>query len=269
MATILVVDPNEAFATMLKDMLETEGGHQVKVAHRGSDVLTLLEQSAFDLTIVDMDLDPADMGCRDLIVSIRQAQPTMRVVLIPLMGEDLPPEVHRLDIQGALSKPFFADDLLPGIQEALSREVRVGLPPAQQIDEQRPAVGAHRADEVQPVLAELIHETQADAAWLLSGGAGAEQVVTYVSTMDEEHALTLAELSAAVVRAAQAIAHFLGQPDEPFEHNMFENDVSRLYIMTLPGDLSLVVVGPVHTPLGTIRHNLRRAWRQLDRLALT
>ena len=47
---------------------------------------------------------------------------------------------------------------------------------------------------------------------------------------------------------------------------MFESDRSRLYIMTLPGDLALVIVTPINTPLGTIRHNLRRASRHLARL---
>lgn len=269
MAKILVVDPNEAFAAMLQDMLETEGGYQVEVAHRGSDALTLLQRGAFDLTIVDMDLDPNDMGCQDLILSVRRAQPTMRVVLIPLMGEELPPEAHRLDIQGALSKPFFADDLLPGIQEALSKEVRP-RPPQDSVATPRPQpTSTDRAVQIQELLNELIRETQADAVWLLSSSRGAERVVAHASTMDEDGARILASLVAAAVQAAQAIARFLGQPDEPFEHNMFENDASRLYIMALPENLALVIVTPTRTPLGTIRHNLRRTWRHLNRLALT
>lgn len=268
MAKILVVDPNEAFATMLQDMLETEGGYQVEVAHRGSDALARLQDGGFDLTIVDMDLDPADMGYHDLILNVRQARPTMRVMLIPLMGEELPPEAHRLDIQGALSKPFFADDLLPGIREALSKEVRA-RPPEDSGAGPRPQPSAGDARQVQDLLAELVRETQADAVWLLSIGSGAERIVAHASTMGEERAQTLTGLVVAAVQAAQAVARFLGQPDEPFEHNMFENDISRLYIMTLPRNLALVIVTPIHTPLGTIRHNLRRTWRYLDRLALT
>ncbi|MFN2225828.1 MAG: response regulator [Anaerolineae bacterium] len=269
MAKILVIDPNEAFAAMLQEMLEMDGGYDVAVTHRGSDALRLLQGDSFDLTIVDMDLDPADMGYRDLILNVRRAQPSMRLVLIPLMGEELPPEAHRLDIQGALSKPFFVDDLLPGIQAALSKEVRIG-PAPRQAEPAQPAAagrgGSDQAGQIQQVLGDLIHETQADAVWLLSSRRGGEGVVAHVSTLSEDKARTLAELSVAAVQAAQAVAHFLGQPDEAFEHNMFENDRSRLYIMTLPGDLALVLVTPINTPLGTIRHNLRRTSRHLARL---
>ena len=80
---ILVVDRNEAFATMLERMLELDGGYEVRVARTGSDALDHLRQTDFDLTIVDMDLDEADMGYRDLILSVRQSEPTMRLMLIP------------------------------------------------------------------------------------------------------------------------------------------------------------------------------------------
>ncbi len=116
MVRILVVDRNEAFATMLEQLLETNGHYEVEVAHAGSDALTLLRQSQFDLTIVDMDLDRKDIGYRDLILSMRQLDPTMRLMVIPILGQDLPPETRQLDIQGALSKPFFADDLLPNVE---------------------------------------------------------------------------------------------------------------------------------------------------------
>ncbi|MEJ2210423.1 MAG: response regulator [Anaerolineae bacterium] len=272
MPKILVIDPNEAFATMLQEMLEMDGGYQVAVAHRGSDALALLEGDAFDLTIVDMDLDAADMGYRDLILNVRRAQPRMRLVLIPLMGEELPPEAHRLDIQGALSKPFFVDDLLPGIREALSKEVRITPPPRQAAAPPPPPARRGRSDQasqIQEVLTDLVRETQADAVWLVSSSRGSDEVLAHISTLDQDRVQTLARLSIAAVQAAQAVAHFLGQPNAPFEHNMFENDTSRLYVMALPGDVAIGIVTPIHTALGTIRHNLRRAGRHLDRLSLT
>jgi CheY-like chemotaxis protein len=68
---ILVVDRNAAFATMLKEMLEADGGYEVSVARRGSDALTLLHDESFALTIIDMDLDPDDLDYRDLIPRVR------------------------------------------------------------------------------------------------------------------------------------------------------------------------------------------------------
>lgn len=259
---ILVVDRNQAFATMLEQMLEMDGGYEVHVAHTGSDALALLRQTAFDLTIIDMDLDAEDMGYHELILSVRQIEPTMRLMLIPLMGSDLPPEAHQMDIQGVLSKPFFADNLLPDIGTALSQSVSAGspqpatppptLPPAQQ-----------PSPDVQATLSELAREINADAVLLLSAVAGEARILAQVSTMKSAGLETLAELGWTTVRAAQETARFLGQPDRPFEHNMFESDSLRLYMMILRDDELLLVVTPTSSSLGTIRHNLRRAARVL------
>ena len=74
MIKILVVDGNAAFATMLQEMLETEGGYHVRVAPGGSSALAALERDRFDLTIVDMDLDPEEMDYRELIRRIRRVK---------------------------------------------------------------------------------------------------------------------------------------------------------------------------------------------------
>ncbi len=269
---ILVVDRNQAFATVLEDMLEMDGGYEVQVAYSGREALRRLRGANFDLTILDMDLDPEEMDYRDLIQDMRQIRPTMRLVLIPLMGEDLSPGARQLDIQGTLSKPFFADDLLPSIAEALVQQV------GQPIRQPSPASAPHRAQpplatgpaaDVHAVLLELARETNADAILLLSTTTGGENMVAHITTLDETSVKTLADLSADTVRAAGALAHFWGQSDVPFEHNMFESNSLRLYIMALPGNLLLVIVTPVSTPLGTIRHNLRRAAPKLAGPALT
>lgn len=269
-ARILVIDRNEAFATMLKEMLENEGGYQVEVTGSGRQALHLLRRESFDLTIMDTDLDAAEMTYADLVRGVRHVNPAMRIVLIPLMGQELPPDAQRLAIQGTLSKPFFADDLLPGIENALRQRVgesRPG-PAAQASPPARPAPVAgtptpRTSRDPQAVLAELARETQAQVVLLLSTAGGHNRVIAQNSSLDKASQETLASLSAAAVEAARALAHFWGQGDAPYEHNMFENDESRLYIMALPQNLLLVIVTPIRTPLGTIRHNLRRAGRRL------
>jgi DNA-binding response OmpR family regulator len=270
---ILVVDRNEAFAIMLEQMLATDGGYEVQVVHTGRHALALLREADFDLTILDMDLGPEGIGYRDLIQSVRQVRPMMRLMLIPLMGEELPPEVDRLDIQGTLTKPFFVDDLLPIIEETLSRTVRLpesqpALRPALASVQGQVPIGATTV-EVQKVLVGLARETTADAVLLLSSDPNDLGVVAHVSTLSAEKVQMLTHLIVKTVQAAQAAAHFLGQPDAPFEHNMFEGEGLRLYAMALASDLLLVVQTPLGIPLGTIRHNLRRASRELASLALT
>jgi CheY-like chemotaxis protein/predicted regulator of Ras-like GTPase activity (Roadblock/LC7/MglB family) len=260
---------------MLQDMLESDGGYQVEVAHRGSQVLDHLQKNDYDLTIVDMGLDASDMGYQELIQGIRRIRATMRVMLIPLMGEDLPAEARRLDIQGTLSKPFFADDLLPNIQDALARQVRPPAPPppvpaSPLIALERAPAAVAQASQVQSVLSELARETRADVVLLLSSDTVGAGIIGHVSsTLDDDQLKTLAALSVDTIQAARAAALFLGQPDAPFEHHMFESDSLRLYMMALPADCLLVIVAPVSTPLGTIRHNLRRAARELAHGALT
>ncbi|MGD9046746.1 MAG: response regulator [Anaerolineae bacterium] len=258
---ILVVDRNQAFATMLERMLEADGGYEVQVAPSGSDALALLGRTDFDLTIVDMDLDAEDMGYHDLIVSVRQSEPAMRLVLIPLMGSDLPPEALQMDIQGVLSKPFFAEDLLPDIRAALSRQVSLRPPPP--VEPPPPMPAQQAAPDVQPALSELARELNAQAALLLSTAGDDVQVLAHVSTLASSKVDRLADLGMVIVRSAQATAQFLGQPDGPFEHHMFESDSLKLYMMVLRDDQLLLVVTPHTTRLGTIRHNLRRAARAL------
>ena len=266
---ILVVDRNIAFATMLKEMLEQDGGYQVDMVHNGNRALSRLSRTNYDLTIVDMDLDPRDMDSATLIEQTRALDPQMRLVLIPLMGENLPAEAGAWDIQGTLSKPFFAGDLLPKIREALTRPVAPSAGRATpSAGRATPSAGVATAD-LHPSLADLARETRARAVFLFSTKPGREGVVAHTSTLDSEQLDTLADMIFTTVQSAQALARFWGQPDQPFEHNMFENDNLRLYIMTLPQNLQLVIVTPPSTPLGTVRYNLRRSVRRLDALALT
>jgi len=275
-AKILIIDRNEAFATMLVQMLTTDGGYEVQAVHSGRDALAALEVLDFDLTILDMDLEAEDMDYRDLIHSARRIRPTMRFMLIPLMGGEVPAEARRLDIQGTLTKPFFADDLLPGIKEALTRQIRptASARPTPRPQPSAPATPrpAAQASEPQPdvqaVLAELAHETAADEVVLLSLAADEPQVVARVGQSSAERLTTFVSLVHTAIDAAQKVAAFLEQPGALFEHTLFEGSRQRLYALVLAERL-LVIVTPVSTPLGTIRHNLRRARRKLSDSALT
>ncbi len=264
---ILVVDRNEAFATMLAEMLETEGGYQVQVAHAGSEAMALLRQADFDLTIVDTGLGDEDMDYRQLLRTVREAWPAMRLMVIRLMGEELPSELQEINLQGTLSKPFFADDLLPSIQEVLAREVhppaRAPSPPPES------GTSAPAVSDVRGILSALARETHADAVLLTSKVADGPAVLTYVGSIHPDRAQRLAEISMAMVQSAQSFAPFLGEPDAFFEHHIIEGSLVRWYILTLSGTLWLVMVVPLSTSLGVIRHSLRQARRDLAPLVLT
>jgi CheY-like chemotaxis protein len=269
---ILVVDRDEAFATMLRVMLEVDGGYEVEVVDSGKGALALLRQKDFDLTILDMDLIPEDLSYSQVAEQIRQVRPTMRLMLIPLTGKNVPEEARGLGIQGTLSKPFFVDDLLPNIQAVLSQEAPPPRPATSAPSSTKQAVlqptDRPVGPEAQEVLADLARETHADAV-LLASSARPGEVLFHVSTLDASRREALAKQSVVAVQTAQAAAHLLGVRDVTFEHSMFESTDMRLYIMALSGGQFLVVAGPMSVPLGTVRHNLKRASRELDDLALT
>lgn len=276
-ARILVVDRNRAFAAMLEEMIASEAGHEVHVAFSAAEALSALRRADFDLAILDMDLGPTGPDCKTVVQQMRTVRPQMRLILIPILGADLPAEAAQWDIQGSLSKPFFADDLLPRIDDALAKTVRKkpevttepkAEPKALPERAGRAASGA-QAPGLRAVLADLARETAADAVLLLSLVQGQVRVVEHVSAWQEEDRAQFAGLVRAIVESAQAAARFLGYPDEAFEHHMFEGQDRRLYAMRLSAGWLLVVATPAHIPLGTVRHNLRRVRRDLAPRALT
>jgi DNA-binding response OmpR family regulator len=126
--SILVVDSDHAFATILKEGLETTGEYQVTVAHAGSDALESVVEHPFDMVIVDMGLP--DVNPVRLMKAIREAKPSMRLVVIPLFGQQVADEIQNLKIQGVLPKPFFVGDLPNIVGQALGGELRASSTPS-------------------------------------------------------------------------------------------------------------------------------------------
>jgi CheY-like chemotaxis protein len=126
--SILVVDSDHAFATILKEGLETTGEYQVTVAHAGSDALESVVEHPFDMVVVDMGLPDVDPVT--LMKAIREAKPSMRLMVIPLFGQQNLDELQDLKIQGILPKPFFVGDLPNTVGQALGAEVRAPSTPS-------------------------------------------------------------------------------------------------------------------------------------------
>ncbi len=120
-SSILIVDSNEAFATILKEGIEQAEEFQATVACDGNEALQMLAHNPFDMVIVDMGL--VDPDGEALARTLREQDPDLRLMLIPLMGEALSPSATDLDIQGVLSKPFFFPELPGIIGGALDRDV--------------------------------------------------------------------------------------------------------------------------------------------------
>ncbi|GIK43324.1 MAG: hypothetical protein BroJett011_71570 [Chloroflexota bacterium] len=115
-ANILVVDSDEGFGFMLKEGLQNSGQYTARWVHSGSDALQAVIEQAFDLVIIDMAL--TDMPPAKLVQAIREAKNGMRIMMIPLIGQDLPDKIKALEINGILTKPFFVGDLPDLIDQA-------------------------------------------------------------------------------------------------------------------------------------------------------
>jgi CheY-like chemotaxis protein len=129
-SSILVVDSSEGFATLLKESLEHDGGYRVALTTNADDAQRTLSSFPFDLAIVDLGLESPD-GLT-LAKELRQQKADLRLMLIPMQGEELPPEAADLDIQGILPKPFFLPELPGRIADALTKTVAA---PAAQVAE--------------------------------------------------------------------------------------------------------------------------------------
>ncbi|RLC63044.1 MAG: hypothetical protein DRI48_08875, partial [Chloroflexi bacterium] len=119
--SILIVDSNAAFAAILQEGLEQNGEYHTTVAASGDEALEALATDEFDLAIVDLGLTDPD-GIT-LAHALRERQADLRLMLIPLMGEQIPSELSDLNVQGILPKPFFFPELPGRIADALAQNV--------------------------------------------------------------------------------------------------------------------------------------------------
>jgi DNA-binding response OmpR family regulator/predicted regulator of Ras-like GTPase activity (Roadblock/LC7/MglB family) len=118
MSNILIEDANEAFATILKECIQSSGAHKVVITHSAKEAWHAFMEGNFELAIVDLGL--SDRNPIELLTAMRLAKPELRMIAIPVMGKELPAAIRALGIQGILTKPFFVDDVKPTIEAALS-----------------------------------------------------------------------------------------------------------------------------------------------------
>jgi CheY-like chemotaxis protein len=119
--SILIVDGNEGFATLLKQSLEQDGGYHAVLTTNADDALRALSATPFDLAIVDLGLENPDGST--LARAMRQQKADLRLMLIPIEGDTLPPEAADLNVQGVLPKPFFLPELPDRIADTLAKSV--------------------------------------------------------------------------------------------------------------------------------------------------
>ena len=119
--SILIVDSNEAFSTLLREALEQNVQCRAVAVADGNEALQALAVAEFDLAIVDMGLTNPDGP--ELARLLREQQGNLRLMVIPLIGEQLAPDQVIVDVQGILPKPFFLPELPNRVGDALAQTV--------------------------------------------------------------------------------------------------------------------------------------------------
>ncbi|MBE9508433.1 MAG: response regulator [Chloroflexi bacterium] len=268
---ILIVDTNVAFATLLKESVEQEGEYRAIVATGGREAVQALSEAEFDLAIVDLGL--ADPDGITLARALRQRDPALRLMLIPLDGAELPPESNDLDVQGVLTKPFFFPELPGRIADALARPV-AGIAVASHVDgpgdvgtgvmDTASGRSVEECDSTTDIVQEmtaLAQEINAEAVILANGG----RLVADTGRLSAETATRLARAVAESWHTPARATPILGQERLRFKQGK-EGDRHLLYSLVVAEDVILSVALRANDPLGMVRHRIKATADSLRRL---
>lgn len=291
---ILIVDSDEAFATILKEGIEMGGDMRATVVTSAADARNTAARGLLAMAIVDLGLEGEDPLA--LLHNLRERDPEIRLMVIPLDG--VPDEVVALGIQGTLSKPFFLPDIPAQIEGALSRplgalpseteaeeipvETLIDVPPPERsaaVEEATvapepaapaaipPELLAHLANESHRIsdhLRFLSRELNADAV-LLTYGA---ELVAYAGHFGRADAERLAQVVCESWRASARVAAALGREQVRFEQSLHEGEDYLLYSLATAGDIVLSVALRSDRPLGMIRYNTKQTAQELQPILL-
>ena len=123
MARIMVIDNEEFVLNVLREMLSREE-HEIVTATNGVEGITLFNQQAFDLVIVDI-LMPQKDGL-DTIREMMAINPQTRIIAISGGGRsgvlDFLPVAEVFGALRTLAKPFERHELIEAVNAALSRQ---------------------------------------------------------------------------------------------------------------------------------------------------
>src|SRR5580700_856891 len=115
--SILVVDDESEIREGLELLLNTEG-YSTSSAESGEAGLTMLEQTPFDLVLLDVSLP--DRNGLDLLLEIRRRDPNLSVVLITAYGSiDMARAAFKSGAQDYITKPWSNDELLVQVAQAV------------------------------------------------------------------------------------------------------------------------------------------------------
>jgi CheY-like chemotaxis protein len=121
MPTILIVDDNKDFRSMLREMLE-DANHSTIEASDGKAALELYRQHTIDLIVTDLIM-PGKEGIQT-IVEFRRLDPKARIIAVSGGNRMSPSNLAMAQKLGAdltLAKPFRSQELLAAINQVFAK----------------------------------------------------------------------------------------------------------------------------------------------------
>ena len=289
---VLVVDPNVAFATLLTEELSRQG-YDVTQCADGAEALNAARAYTPELALLDMALEEPD--AIDLARQLREINPSLHLMLIPLIGEDLDPSTTAISVQGVLPKPFFLPELPERIEAALRapvktdsapsartepapvsspepepeavETVKIAAPPPIQETTHKGGISPQsfrrcRRDAIR-AMEELAREVGADAV-LLSVG---DELITWTGQVTQTDAEAIAVAVLHGWNTAQEVARILGREQSHFEQSISGGDY-MLYALSVKADALLSVAIRGTAPLGLLRHRTRGAAEEIAEMCI-
>ncbi|MFO0569047.1 MAG: ATP-binding protein [Polyangiaceae bacterium] len=116
---LLVAEDNEAIRDVIQRVL-TNAGYAVELARDGAEAVARVEQSTFDLVVLDVVMP--GQPCQETVRRLRELAPGLRILLVSGYTADLKIEELTRDPGVALlGKPFDPEQLLRAIRSLLEK----------------------------------------------------------------------------------------------------------------------------------------------------
>jgi DNA-binding response OmpR family regulator len=113
---VLVVDDDRDILRVFKVILE-KAGYFVKTAETGHEALGLLNNSKFDVCLVDVKLP--DMDGTELLLEMGENRETVKIIITGFSSEAIGIKAADYGADDFLVKPVKAEDLLAVLQHRL------------------------------------------------------------------------------------------------------------------------------------------------------